>query len=382
MSVLIVHPVLIAGGAEAQVVCIARHLERRGVDFSIATLSTDYEGLPPETRGFPVLRPANQIPYRVRSYALNSTLGVFKEARILRRLVRREGKRFTVLNPHNFPAMWACSLEDRPCLWQCNEPPDLWSNPAAAPPVQLLTRAGKPVDVLLVRRYATEIAANAEWTQEKVRERYGREAVVVHPGVDYDFFSHGVAGRLPHPWASKEAFLLLEVGTFAPQKNQLGAVRAVEALVASGMDDVRLLLVGSSAGPYGDEVKAFVRSRKLEPYVEIVGRRDEEFVRDAYALADAVVFPTLAQSLGLAPLEAICADTPCVVSPDAGMSRVIRAVGGGVVSTNLVAGVRYLREHYAEVTQGLPRAKAYIQAEFDWETYGRRMSELLEGLER
>ncbi len=377
MRILLVHPFLTAGGAERQVLRMAEYFRSHNVKCAIATLRVDYDELPLDAREFEIFYPAKGVQDSIRSYSLRATLGSLKEAILLRNLVRKQGREYTILNPHNFPAMWACAFDDRPVVWNCNEPPDLWPNPNPSLPIRWVARAGIPFDTLLVRRYVTQIATPSEWGRAAIRTRYDREAVVVSPGVDADFFSHGSPEKFRAAVDANGRFVLLQVATLDPQKNQLASVAAVADLVREGMTDLYLVLIGNDASPYAKQVHQYVEAHELQDFVQILGTRSHEEVRDAYAGADLVLFPTLEVTLGISPVEGICAGTPCVVSPQAGIAKTIERIGGGIVSSNLPQAIREARDRYEEIAATVPAAARRAREIFSWDVHGGAMIRLL-----
>jgi glycosyltransferase involved in cell wall biosynthesis len=378
MRVLITHPFIRVGGAERIIFELAQHLEEKGVEVAIATLGIEPAGLPQSVGDFTYLRASKTVAESVRSYHLRSTIGLVNEAALLRKLVQNEGRRFTVLNPHNFPAMWACALDERPVVWMCNEPPYTWANPNPGLSVRIITRMGMPLDSLIVRRYATQIVSCSEWTRERVQTRYGRDSTILYPGVDCAFYGGGNSEETPAPFNPGDCYVLLQVGELIPKKNQIASVRAVSALVASGMADVVLYIIGKDTTPYGQEVRREIAARNLEDHVKLLGYRSDTEVRAAYREADVLLFPSHAESFGLAPLEALCAGTPCIVSPEAGVSKMIERIGGGIVTLDLPTAIRGMREKGDEVTRTIARARQYIHDRVSWDAYCSGMWRLLQ----
>jgi glycosyltransferase involved in cell wall biosynthesis len=156
--------------------------------------------------------------------------------------------------------------------------------------------------------------ANSRFVARRIRRYYGREAVVLHPPVDVDFFGRGVGD------AAKEDFALA-VSASAPYKRLDLAIAACERL------GVPLKIVGD--GPGGGRLR-----RLAGPGTELLGRVEGEELRRLYQRARLFVQPGV-EDFGIAPVEALAAGTPVVA---VGRGGVLDIVEDGV------HGVLYLPE--------------------------------------
>lgn len=161
--------------------------------------------------------------------------------------------------------------------------------------------AGVPALIDLDR--AARWAFISEYTLETARATGLRlaEAVVIHPGVDERRFAY----RAPKPWRWR----LLYCGRIDPRK---GITTAIEAL---GRVPMATLTIDGN----GDRR----HSRELEEVAARLGVGDRvrfrasehSAVADAYAAADAVVFPVRwREPWGLVPLEAMATGRPVLAS--------------------------------------------------------------------
>ena len=131
--------------------------------------------------------------------------------------------------------------------------------------------------------------ANSHFIADRIKRIYGRDAKVVHPMVDYDFFSQG--------HYEKQGYYLL-AGQNVSYKHPEIAVAACLRM------NRRLVVVGA-----GTE-----RLQKLangSPLVTFKGRVSDEELRRSYAEARALLFPGL-EDFGIVPLEAQAAGTPVI----------------------------------------------------------------------
>lgn len=143
------------------------------------------------------------------------------------------------------------------------------------------------------RRWAprvTRIVANSSAVAQRVEQYWDREATVVHPPVDTDFFR-------PDPAVQKGDYFI-SVGRLVPYKQvPLGVAAAVRA-------GVRLVVVGDG--------RDMERARALAgPDVEFRGRLPGEEMRDLIRGARALLMPG-EEDFGIVPVEAMACGTPVI----------------------------------------------------------------------
>lgn len=146
--------------------------------------------------------------------------------------------------------------------------------------------------------------ANSAFVAERIRRIYGRDAVVVHPPVDVDFFAQ--PGVLPpaFPFAPKSYYLY--AGELRDYKRPDLAVEACLKM------NRRLVVVGN-----GKMREALARRVAGRDTVVFAGRVSDDVLRGLYAHARALLFPGV-EDFGIVPVEAQAAGTPVIA----------RAVGG------------------------------------------------------
>ena len=164
----------------------------------------------------------------------------------------------------------------------------------ARPALNLLLRRHRRFD----RRAAARVdrfIANGRVTQERIKRLWGREAPVLHPPVDVDWFAPD----------EPEDYVLF-VGELVRHKRP---EVAIEAAVAAGR---RIKLVG--AGPELERLKHRYGREAL-----FLGRVDRDTLAGLYARASALLVPGI-EEFGIAAVEAQAAGRP-VVAVDAGGAR-------------------------------------------------------------
>lgn len=113
---------------------------------------------------------------------------------------------------------------------------------------------------------------------------------------------------------------VLAVGTVEPRKDLPGLVRAIDLLAAGGLD-APLIHVGPDG--WGTEAldRAVSEMRRPE-LVSRVGRVDDGPLRDLYAGAHVVAYPSVYEGFGLPVLEAMSAGVPVVSTQVAAVEEV------------------------------------------------------------
>lgn len=186
-------------------------------------------------------------------------------------------------------------------------------------------------------RRVDAFVANSLCVAERIRRHYGRDARVVHPPVDTDFYS---------PAGVKEGFLLV-VSALVPYKR---LDIAVEAATKAGE---KLVVIGD--GPEKKRLQEIAG-----PSVSFLGWVDQETVRDHYRRARAFLFPG-EEDFGITPLEAAACGTPVVAYARGGaLETVVEGITGVFFreqsADSLVAALKRVNETRWE--QGAMRKRA------------------------
>jgi len=121
--------------------------------------------------------------------------------------------------------------------------------------------------------------------------------------------------------------LIVVLGKLTPRKRVDEVIRAL----AEGLDrDVKVAVVGNDMGSL-PSLQALAVALGVAGRVIFAGllRGDERL--QALRDADVLAHPAVDEIFGLAPMEAILAGTPVVVSDDSGAGEIVSAIGGGLV---------------------------------------------------
>jgi glycosyltransferase involved in cell wall biosynthesis len=143
----------------------------------------------------------------------------------------------------------------------------------------------------------THFIAISRTVQQRIRECYDRESVVIHPPVDTDFYSPAAIPR-------GEEYLI--VSALAPYKRFDLAIEACNRLrrpltvIGRGQQEARLRAIAG-------------------PTVRFLGWQPDEVIREHYRTAKALLFPA-EEDFGIVPVEAQACGCP-VIGYDRGGNR-------------------------------------------------------------
>ena len=378
MKVLIVTPHVFAGGAEKVVLNLAYHLNSMGCDTRIATLSLDLSKLPSHFKELDYVLPAKQFaPPTMNSVgaAFTSTLGVFNS---LVRLLRRCSDRFDLVGACNFPSYWATyfARTGKPVVWMSSEvlgpygqTKDVYDRSYF---FRFALELAKAIDKRVVDGCVEPIITCSELNSRLVKERYGRDAVVIHTGVDYDFFSAEVPDAKARLGLG-DGTLLLHVGALIQRKNHILSIRALKSL--KQYLDCKLVIVGE--GPWKPILQKEAEKLNLEKDVVFMGSISEDELRRLYYACDVNLFPVKDQTWGLVPFEALVAGKPSIISEGCGASEVMRREKiGFLINPNvedMVDAVTFTLKHPELVEDMVSRGRQYVRENLTWEKYAKEV---------
>lgn len=142
--------------------------------------------------------------------------------------------------------------------------------------------------------------ANSHYVAQRIRRIYGRDAAVIYPPVDTDYFQLG---------RQREDFYLTSSRLVAYKKIQL----IVEAF--SNIPKRKLVVVGD-----GPEMK---KIRKIAgKNVELLGYQSNAALRELVQKAKAFIFASI-EDFGIAPVEAMAAGTPVIALRRGGSTETV-----------------------------------------------------------
>ena len=198
------------------------------------------------------------------------------------------------------------------------------------------------------------------------------ERVVVIPrGVDTDLYGgpNLVSVRtdlLGGLGFSPDSFVVMNIGRQVPQKGQVYAIRALAELIRDVPEAV--LLSAGTTGPSSGELRAEARRLGVSERVAWLGVRTD--IPQLLEAADAFLFPSLYEGLGVSLLQAMASSLPVVTTGVAPMTEVVEhETNGLLVPPQDPAGIAAALRRLAgdpEFAAGLGAAgRATIATRFD-----------------
>ncbi len=157
--------------------------------------------------------------------------------------------------------------------------------------------------------------ANSRFVAERIRRYYGRDAEVVHPPVDVEFFTPAPGGEDARRGPGSYC---LVVAALAPYKRPEWAIEACARL------DVDLKIVGD--GPGRERL-----ARRAGPRTHLLGRVEGAALRDLYRGAICLLQPGV-EDFGIASVEALACGTPVVALGRGGVLDVVEDGVHGVLT--------------------------------------------------
>lgn len=139
--------------------------------------------------------------------------------------------------------------------------------------------------------------ANSSFVAQRIQKVYRRDAAIIHPPVDTDFYCPGDPTDTDHD--AKNSPFYLAASRLVPYKRIDLIVEAFNR-----MPDKRLVVVGS--GPEYDRIVA-----AAGPNVQMLGYQSDEELRHYMRLAKAFVFAA-EEDFGIMPVEAMACGTPVI----------------------------------------------------------------------
>ena len=168
----------------------------------------------------------------------------------------------------------------------------------------------------------THFIAISNTVRDRIRDCYGREAAVIYPPVDTDFYT-------PTSQAREDFYLV--VSALAPYKR---FDLAIEACTKLGK---KLVVIGS--GQYAAKLQA-----TAGPNVQFLGWQSDDVIRDHLRRAKALLFPG-EEDFGIVPLEAHSCGCPVIGFARGGLTETVKPLGEASEPTGV-----FLTEQTADAT--------------------------------
>ncbi|MCI8875036.1 MAG: glycosyltransferase family 4 protein [Lachnospiraceae bacterium] len=128
---------------------------------------------------------------------------------------------------------------------------------------------------------------------------------------------------------AKDAFVLIHVAEFSPNKNQKTVIQAIERL-----KNTNIVYVMCGIGEEKENLEKYVRSHKLQETVKFAGYRED--IPELLKSADAFIFASYREGLSVALMEAMAVGMPVICSYIRGNIDLIKPQGGILVNPHSV----------------------------------------------
>jgi len=291
-----------AGGVETWLVHVLRRIDREKFQLDFLVSTEEPGSYDEEVRALGGWIVPCPNPHRPWGYA-----------RALLRILENEGPYDAVhAHLHHFSGLelWAAERAGVPLRICQSHLDSAWVDRSAG----LARKSYLALGRALIAEHATHLLAVSD---DAGRALYGEAALsdprygLIRCGVDFERFGRvedrGLLRRqLGIPMDAK---VVGTIGRLAPQKNQAFLLAVMAELIARD-PFYRLVVVGD--GPLRGELKERAASLGISDHVTWTGARTD--VERLLPTFDAFVFPSLAEGLALAPLEAQAMGVPCVYS--------------------------------------------------------------------
>jgi glycosyltransferase involved in cell wall biosynthesis len=174
---------------------------------------------------------------------------------------------------------------------------------------------------------ADQVVAVSQFTKNAIMREYGipdDKIMVVHNSIDQSSLEpldQDNAYRYLSFLKSQGYRVVVNIGRLTIQKGLPNLIRAAKEVVAKQPKTI-FLIVGS--GEQYHELIELAAELGIAKNVVFAGFQRGKRWRDAYAVADLFVMPSVSEPFGLTPLEAIGYGTPALVSKQSGISEVLQ----------------------------------------------------------
>ncbi len=305
-------------------------------------------------------------------------------------LAGRHVCRADILMSHHYPAQWASFVATMfrraPVVWLCND----WIYHPLAPGHRLgrlarlaLRAAMVALDGFIARRCSAVL----------VLSRLTGHAVDRGYRVNSRVFRTGATG--PDSWPtggdrrararrilaiSSDVYLLSTVCILMPHRRVEDVIRALARLAEGLRGRVQFIHVGASPDQrLRDSLQALASQEGVAERVSFLGAVSETVRRQIIDASDVFLFPVERQSWGLAPLEAMAARIPTIVSGASGVSEVLRDGRDALVykagdANRLAQLITWLHDRPDDAAALAEAGRRRWERRFTWSRAARRLA--------
>ncbi len=348
------------GGAEKVVLKIAQHYNATiyTAEYNESTTFPEFKDLDIVTIGSKRL--GRLLPYGRVMQGLNYGMA-FYNAKL---------DDYDVINAHIAPSHWIRHKNDH-VLWYCHTPLrdvyDLYSYRLSLkkwyqkPAYMLGANAVKAIDKKMVKKIEY-IFANSANVKNRIKRYYGRDAVVLNGGIDYENFD-----------CRDDRKYFFYPSRISPNKRQDFAIRAfLEA--KNRLKGYQLIISGAVSQDrafqeYYEKIKKMVSN---EPSIKILVNVSDSEQKELYSNATAVLYPPINEDYGLVPLEAMASGKPVIAVNEGGPKETIENGKTGFLVNNereMAERMVYIAEHPAIAHEMGKRGAIRVKEKYSWKRF-------------
>jgi D-inositol-3-phosphate glycosyltransferase len=244
------------------------------------------------------------------------------------------------------------------------------------------------------------IISSSEEEIQSLVDEYGipsSKGKVIYPGVNkklfYPLMDRMVLREMQHEEKDR---IILYVGRIDPAKGLMTVIEALELLKKRHIplySQLKLIVVGGGRKkedlPGNKEfirIKESIREKKLAGKVIFLGSKNQSELKKYYSVAEALVMPSLYESFGLVPVEAMACGTPALVSRIGEMRYIVQEGKNGFsFHPNSAASLAKCLEHFFSNKKSLWNDEKIRQSavkNFSWERTAEETYSLFRKLRR
>lgn len=281
-----------------------------------------------------------------------------------------------------FPSNWlALSYKKKhpnvKTFWFCQEPSAFihikkWRNAIQSPIKRLIANTMAPIFAIYdkkITRFADTIFSNSEFSRGNIRQVYGRDSIIIYPGIDSKKF-HRI------DFEAKENYILT-VGRLTKFKNIDLLIQTLSNLKNK---NVKLKIVGD--GEEKENLKLLAEELKVSDRIEILSGLSDSEVADLFAKAKIFILCSKEEPFGMVPVEAMASGTMAIADNSGGPREIIDNEVNGILinemNVNKLAKVvdeLFLNEN--QIKKLSSNTKEKVTRLFDWSVSAEKLNENL-----
>jgi len=348
MKVLIVHHgAWTYGGAELVIVKLSEYLQRQGN--GVTVIGTNLPG-----NMVLELKTGNTLVIEANTPTSGKTSQLVSLWAETHRCIAEAD----VINVHNFPATVATFPCNKPIVWSCNEPAEVFTN-WWRKPFEAFNR-------WWVKQASMSIIVATPYDQERFKRIYGMDSKVIPYGVDYNFWSQGTRAKTIH-----NPIRLLQVGTVSHYKNQRDSMAILHRLMAQGYEATLTIAGAITDDSYYGILKRMIPLVGVQDKVNFLGSVTHAEVRELFYNHDILLHPVYLQGGWLTPFEALCTGIPTIVTKRFNGSYLIKEATGIKMCSNYSQMADLTIEVINNYADYVNRGKNWVRENLSWEKFGR-----------